>query len=152
LKGHKQKRLLEAADHFDTIAVVDGAPVTIFDTKQEHDDHRCFSGPDSGWWEKALGWQFATDLNCVLKAELERRVGDIYRLKLGQCAGAGTHRTRLNKAGTEYEAIVDGAQTLTRTLTAKSAGKPSVKTHASDDAAKKFYDAAVAAAKKKGFK
>jgi hypothetical protein len=153
LKGHKQKRLLADADQLDTIATVDGQPVTLFDIAQRQDDARCFTGPDSGWWEKALGWQFATDLNCVLKAELERRIGDIYRLKLGQRAGANTQRTRLTKAGgSEYEAIVDGVQTLTRTLTAKSPGKPSVKTHATAEAATKFYTDAITAAKKKGFK
>jgi hypothetical protein len=153
VKGHKQKRLLGDADHLDTIATVDGAPVTLFDIAQGNDDHRCFTGPDSGWWEKSLGWQFATDLNCVLKAELERRIGDIYRLKLGQRAGAGAQRTRLAKTGgNEYEAIVDDTQTLTRTLTTKSPGKPSVKTHATAEAATKFYADAIAAAKKKGFK
>jgi hypothetical protein len=150
--GRQGKGALAAADRLDTLAIVDGAPVTLFDVTQSHDDHRCFTGPELGWWEKALGWQIATDLNVVLHRELERRVGDIYRLKLGQRAGDDAKRTRLAKADKTFEAICDGTQTLTRTLTAKSPGKPSVKTHATADVAAKFYASAVSAAKAKGFK
>lgn len=152
LKGRKLASLLESIDHLDVIATLDGAPMIVFDTLQAYEDGRCFTSADSTWWESALGWQIATDLNVVLKRELERRVGDIYRLRLGQRAGAGTRRARLKHGDKEYEAIVDGAQLMTRTLTVKKPGKPSVKTLASAEAADKAFDAAVAVAHKKGFR
>ncbi len=152
LKGSRKAALLGKLDHYDPLAFVDGAPVTIYDTRLEQDDGRCFCGPDSGWWEKALGWTIATDVTIVLKQELERRVGDIYRLRLGQRASAETVRTQLISGGKTFEAIVDGKQTMTRTMTKAKPGKPSVKTHADASTARAFFDAVVAAQKKQGWK
>ena len=150
LKGRALKSMLASIDHLDVIATLDGDPLILFDTLQTQGD--CFTSADSGSWMSELHWQIATDINVVLKRELERRVGDIYRLRLGTRAGAGTRRVRLAKGEKEYEAIVDGVQLMTRTLTAKSPGKPSVKQLSTAAAAAAAFDDAVAGAKKKGFR
>jgi len=152
LKGRRQKDTLAQAEICDVIAVSDGSPAILYDTTHDNDDERWFTNPGGGWWEKALGWNIAVELTTLLKDELLHRLGDAYRLKLGQRASDATRRARLSKGDKEYEAIVDGTVTVTRALTPKSPGKPSVKTHASPEAATKFFDAAIAAAKSKGFK
>ncbi|HEY5944345.1 MAG TPA: hypothetical protein VIV40_02590, partial [Kofleriaceae bacterium] len=81
-----------------------------------------------------------------------RRLGDVFRLKLGQRAGTGVRRMRLAKgADKEWEAILDGTQLLVR-ATGKTFFKPTVKRLASPEAAAKAFDAAVADARKKGFR
>jgi len=152
LKGRARDTLVGELDTLDVIATVGDEPAIVFDTRQRRNDKRCFCSPGSDWWEKALGWQIATDLNVLLKRHLERELGDVYRLKLGQRASDAARRVRLAKADKTWEAIVDGAELVTRTLTASSPGKPSVKRLASAAAAAKAFDAAVAAARKKGFR
>jgi hypothetical protein len=151
LKGKKLAAQLAMVDGVDVIATRDGGPLILFDTRQRGADGRCFCTAGSTWWESALGWEIATEINIELKRELERRVGDIYRLRLGKRVGTGVRRLRLVKADKTWEAIVDGPQLLVRTLTAKSVGKPSIKTLADAAAAAAAFDTAVAAAKAKGF-
>jgi predicted DNA-binding WGR domain protein len=136
----------------DVIAISDGNPLIVFDTTQRQGDGRCFASADSDWWESALGWQIATDINVELTRELERRIGDVFRLKLGQHPGPGTRRTRLEQGEKFWEAIVDGPQLMTRFGPKTGAGKPSVKVLASDKAAADAYAKAVAAQKAKGYR
>ena len=152
LKGAKQQAKLAIVDDVDVLALRDDQPLVLFDTKQRKDDGRSFCSADSDWWETALGWQIATDITVELHRELGERLGDIYRLKLGQRPSAGVRRARLEKAPDKvWEAIVDGAQLLVRS-SGKTWGKPTIKTLASDAAAAKAFDAAVADARKKGFR
>ncbi|HEX5059550.1 MAG TPA: hypothetical protein VFV99_09330, partial [Kofleriaceae bacterium] len=152
LKGSAKAHKLAMLDDLDVIAVRDDVPLIIFDTKQRQRDGRCFASADSDWWESALGWQIATDINVLLHSQLQRRLGDVFRLKLGQRVGAGVRRTQLTK-GTDkkWEAIVDDTQLLVRS-TGKTFFKPTIKTFASAQAAAKAFDSAVADAKKKGFR
>jgi hypothetical protein len=152
MKGAAKMARLAIIDDLDVLAVRDDAPLILFDTKQRNRDGRVFSSADSDWWESALGWQIATDINVLLHGQLQRRLGDVFRLKLGQRVGANARRVRLAKgADKEWEAIVDGAQLLVRS-TGKTFFKPTVKTFASAEAAAKAFDAAVADARKKGFR
>ena len=152
LKGQARKSKLEMIDDLDVLAVRDDVPLIVFDTKQRGPDGRCFCSADSDWWEKALGWQIATDINVLLHAQLQRRLGDVFRLKLGQRVGAGVRRTRLAKGiDKEWEAIVDGTQLLVRS-SGKTFFKPTIKQLASAETAAKAFDAAVADARKKGFR
>jgi hypothetical protein len=152
LKGSAKAMRLAMLDDIDVLAVHDEVPLILFDTKQRQRDGRCFCSADSDWWESALGWQIATDINVLLHSQLQRRLGDVFRLKLGQRVGPNVRRVRLAK-GTdkEWEAIVDEAQLLVRS-TGRTLFKPSVKTFASAAAAAKAFDAAVADARKKGFR
>ncbi|HEY5952543.1 MAG TPA: SMI1/KNR4 family protein, partial [Kofleriaceae bacterium] len=84
LKGQAKQARLAIIDDLDVIAVHDDVPLIIFDTKQRNRDGRCFCSADSDWWESALGWQIATDINVLLHSQLQRRLGDVFRLKLGQ--------------------------------------------------------------------
>ena len=139
-------------DDLDVIAVHDDVPLILFDTKQRQRDGRCFCSADGDWWESSLGWQIATDINVLLHSQLQRRLGDVFRLKLGQRVGPSVRRMRLAKGSDkEWEAIVDGAQLLVRS-TGKTMFKPTVKTLASAEAAAKAFDAVVADARKKGFR
>jgi hypothetical protein len=152
LKGKaKEQKLARLAD-LDVVAVKDDTPLIIFDTKQHNRDGRCFCSVDSDWWESALGWQIATDINVLLHGQLQRRLGDVFRIKLGQRVGPSVKRVRLAKGSDkEWEAIVDGAQLLVRS-TGKTFFKPTVKTFASAEAAATAFDRAVADARKKGFR
>jgi hypothetical protein len=87
----------------------------------------------------------------ALHDQLFRRLGDIFRLRLGQRASETTRRTRLVKGDKLFEAIVDGTQLLVRS-TGKTLFKPTIKNLASPEAAAKAYDAALADARKKGFR
>ncbi|MDB4955064.1 MAG: hypothetical protein JWO36_2633 [Myxococcales bacterium] len=151
LKGKKLAAYLEVAADIDVLATKDGAPLILFDTKQRVADGRCFCTAGQTWWEKALGWEIATTINSELKRELEMRLGDIYRLRLGERVARATKRVRLVKGDKTWEAIVGGVQLMTRTLTPKSPGRPAVKEFADAATAADAFDAAVAAAKKKGF-
>jgi hypothetical protein len=152
LKGSAKAMRLAMLDDLDVIAVHDDAPLILFDTKQRQPDGRCFSSVDSDWWESALGWQIATDINVLLHSQLQRRLGDVFRLKVGQRVGPNVRRMRLAKGGDhEWEAIVDGAQLLVRS-TGRTMFKPAIKTYATAEAAAKGFDAAVASARKKGFR
>ncbi len=151
LKGKTLKALLASIDRLDVIATRDGAPLLVFDTHQLRADHGSFAPADNASSVSSLAWGISTRVNTLLVEELQRRVGDIYRLQLGKRAGAATRRIRLMKGEKEYEAIVDGAQLMTRTLTAKRSGKASVKQLATAEAAAQAFDDAVAGAKKKGF-
>jgi predicted DNA-binding WGR domain protein len=76
----------------------------------------------------------------------------VFRLKLGQRAGDKVRRIRLAKGDRHWDAVVDGSELLTRTATATSPGKPSIKRLATPEAAAKAFDAAVAAARAKGYR
>jgi hypothetical protein len=152
MKGRARDARLERLPKLDVIAVADGEPLIVFDTAQEQGDGRCFASADSDWWESALGWCIATDINVELKRELERRIGDVFRLKLGQHPGPGTKRTRLEKGDKFWEAIVDGAQLMTRFGPKDAAGKASVKQLATAQAAADAFAKAVAASKAKGYR
>jgi hypothetical protein len=152
VKGTAKAMRLAILDELDVLAVHDDVPLILFDTKQRQRDGRCFCSADSDWWESSLGWQIATDINVLLHSQLQRRLGDVFRLKLGQRVGADVRRMRLAKGGDkEWEAIVDGAQLLVRS-TGRTFFKPTIKTFASAEAAAKAFDAAVADARKKGFR
>ncbi|HEY5924467.1 MAG TPA: hypothetical protein VIV11_22470 [Kofleriaceae bacterium] len=152
LKGSAKAHKLAMLDDLDVLAVRDDVPLIIFDTKQRQRDGRCFCSADSDWWESALGWQIATDINVLLHSQLQRRLGDVFRLKLGQRVGPGIKRVRMTKgADKEWEAIVDDKQLLVRS-TGKTLFKPTVKTLTSAAAATKAFDTAVADARKKGFR
>jgi hypothetical protein len=152
LKGRAKEQRLAMLDDLDVVAVKDDTPLILFDTKQRNRDGRCFCSIDGDWWESALGWQIATDINVLLHSQLQRRLGDVFRLKLGQRVGPSVNRARLTKGSDkQWEAIVDGAQLLVRS-TGKTFFKPTVKTLASAEAAASAFDKAVADAKKKGFR
>jgi hypothetical protein len=152
LKGSAKAMRLAMLDDLDVIAMHDDAPLILFDTKQRQPDGRCFCSADSDWWESALGWQIATDMNVLLHSQLQRRLGDVFRLKVGQRVGPNVRRMRLAKAGDkQWEAIVDGAQLLVRS-TGRTFFKPTIKSFATAEAAAKAFDAAVADARKKGFR
>jgi hypothetical protein len=152
LKGSAKHAKLAILDDLDVLATRDDVPLIIFDTKQRQRDGRCFCSADSDWWESALGWQIATDINVLLHAELQRRLPDVFRLKLGQRVGTSARRAALEKAGDKiFEAVVDDTQLLVRS-SGKTMFKPTVKRFASAEAAAKAFDAAVADARKRGFR
>jgi hypothetical protein len=151
LKASRAKQLAALADHCDVIALDDDGPAILFDTRQQHADGRCFSS-DGGWWEVAFGWCIAVDIAAPLKMELDRRFGAAHLLKLGQRASGDGEHARLAQADKTFEAIAEGAQTLTRTSSAKGPGKPAIKTHADAAAAKAFVKAAVAAHRANGWR
>ena len=151
LKGAQRKAKLAMIADLDVLALRDDKPLIVFDTRQRQRDGRCFCSADSDWWEKALGWQIATDINVLFHKELQTRLPDVFRLKLGQRASDTTRRAHLEKAGKIWEAVVDGAQVLVRT-SGKTLFKPTIKQLASPAAAAKAFDNAVAAARKKGFR
>jgi len=132
------------ADTIDVIAIAGDTPLILYDT--ERTDH-CFASPGNDW-AGSLAWQIATEINLAFKRELEQALGDIYRLKLGQRASAEARRVRLAKGNQQWEAIVDGAQLLTRTL----GGRPAIKQLADADAASRAFEDAIAAARAKGFR
>jgi hypothetical protein len=152
VKGTAKAMRLAMLEDLDVLAVHDDVPLILFDTKQRQRDGRCFCSADSDWWESALGWQIATDVNVLLHSQLQRRLGDVFRLKLGQRVGTNVRRMRLAK-GTdkEWEAIVDGNELLVRS-TGKTFFKPTIKTFASTEAAARAFDLAVADARKNGFR
>ncbi len=152
LKGNARQSRLAILDDLDVLATRDDVPLILFDTRQRQRDGRCFCSADGDWWESSLGWQIATDINVLLHGELQRRLPDVFRLKLGQRASPGVRRVRLEKAGDKvWEAVVDGTQLLVRT-TGKTFYRPTIKQLASPEAAAKAFDAAAAAARKKGFR
>lgn len=152
MKGRARADRLAQIATLDVIAIADGDPLIVFDTTQAQRDGRCFATAASDWWESALGWQIATDINVQLVSELERRIGDVFRLKLGQHPGPGTRRTRLEHGDRFWEAIVDGAQLMTRFGAKTGAGKASVKALATEKAAADAYAKAIAAQKAKGYR
>jgi hypothetical protein len=152
LRGAKLKSMHSMLGDLDVLATIDGEPLILFDTRQRSGDGRCFASAGSTWWESALGWQIATDITVELKRELEMRLPDVFRLKLGQRAGDKVRRARLAKAGKRWDAVVDGTELLTRTATPASPGKPSIKRLPTADAATKAFNAAVSAARAKGFR
>jgi hypothetical protein len=152
MKGSKLKAMQARLSDLDVVATVDGEPLILFDTRQSSGQGRCFASAGSDWWESALGWQIATDINAELKRELEMRIADVFRLRLGQRAGDKVRRIRLAKGDKKWDAVVDGSELLTRTATARSPGKPSIKRLATPEAAAKAFDAAVAAARAKGYR
>ena len=152
LKGSAKQSRLAILDDLDVLATRDDVPLILFDTRQRQRDGRCFCSADGDWWESSLGWQIATDINVLLHGELQRRLPDVFRLKLGQRPSPNARRVRMEKAGDKvWEAVVDGTQLLVRT-TGKTFFKPTIKQLASPEAAAKAFDAAVAAARKKGFR
>lgn len=152
LKGSSRKATLARLAELDVIATSDDAPLILFDTRQRRDDHRCFVSADSDWWESALGWQIATDITAAFKRELERRIGDLFRLRLGQRPGASTRRAHLTKGDRFWEAIVDGAQLMTRAGVVDKAGKASIKQLASEAAAAASFDKLTKAQRAKGYR
>jgi predicted DNA-binding WGR domain protein len=153
MKGRTRDARLARLATLDVIAIADGQPLIVFDTTQAQGDGRCFASADSDTiWESALGWCIATDINVELKRELERRIGDVFRLKLGEHPGPGVRRTRLEKADKFWEAIVDGTQVMTRFGPKDAAGKASVKQHPTAQAATDAFTKAVAASRAKGYR
>lgn len=152
LKGAAKQAKLAMLDDLDVLATRDDVPLILFDTRQRQRDGRCFCSADGDWWEASLGWQIATDINVLLHAQLQRRLPDVFRLKLGQRVGDNVRRVRLEKRGDKvWEAVVDGSQLLVRS-TGKTFFRPTIKQLASPEAAAKAFDAAVADARKKGFR
>lgn len=152
LKGAAKQAKLAMLDDLDVLATRDDVPLILFDTRQRQRDGRCFCSADGDWWEASLGWQIATDINVLLHAQLQRRLPDVFRLKLGQRVGDNVRRARLEKRGDKvWEAVVDGSQLLVRS-TGKTFFRPTIKQLASPEAAAKAFDAAVADARKKGFR
>jgi len=151
LKGHHRQETLAMIDDLDVLALRDDQPLVLFDTRQRNRDGRCFCTAHTEWWESALGWQIATTLNVHLHCQLVTRLPDVFRLKLGQRAGDTTRRIHLRKSGSVWEAVLDGTQLLVRT-NGKTMFKPTIKELASPAAAAKALAAAVAGARKKGFR
>jgi hypothetical protein len=151
LRGRKRDAMFGRLADLDVVATIDDEPLIVLDTRRRDGDGRFWSS-DSATWQSELAQMIASDIAAELVHELERRIGDVFRLKLGQRAGAGVRRIRLANGDKQWEAIVDGDQLMTRTLTAASNGKPSIKKLANAETATRAFDAAVASARARGYR
>jgi predicted DNA-binding WGR domain protein len=158
LRARIRKSVRKYHPEIDVLAVANEEPLLLFDPRQvaipQNKD-----GTYDVWYHMAdgepysvLGWLIAVHINLLVKREIEARIGDVFRLAMGQRPGKTTERVRWVKANRYWEAIRDERQLLTRSAKIGAAGKPSVKVFATADDAAKQLAKLMKAAKAKGYR
>lgn len=150
LRARVRKSMRKTRPQIDVLATLDDQPLIMFDPTQDAKADRWYHKAD-GEPYKIIRYYFSLLISLELMRELTSRVGDLFLVEPGRKLSLSVQRVRLEKDNKYWEAILDEKRIFTRSAKIGGAGKPTIKTLATPDAAEKQFTKLVTAAKEKGF-